>query len=285
MGAHSFRSLVATLLLCLVSACGGGGGGDAPGAGGGGGGGGGGNNPPPTYPDLAVLFVSGHYAIQDLDPAYLRFDAGPEIIGDLQNAGYSLNAEYFVDHPFPVGGYGGFLSLVDEMEALRDNWISHGTRVVVVAHSHGGVWAHEAIRLVPGLPIAALVDLDCSSYGWGTVGHDDYNAYIGGDPRDAFDIGLVVNVPAYPNVSSEQTGVYDSEDVVFSNVAYALEVRSGDSFPLAFEPYDEKWNMRANGTTSGLSYYYSGTTHTEVHTMGGATLAYARNWLRARLAP
>jgi leucyl aminopeptidase len=57
---------------------------------------------------------------------------------------------------------------------------------------------------------------------------------------DAYDLGVVVTYPQYPDVSSESTGVYDLEDVVFDHVARALEVRSGDAPPLALdEEYDE----------------------------------------------
>ncbi len=153
-----------------------------------------------------------------------------------------------------------------------------------MAHSHGGVWAHEAIRAVPGPSVQALVDLDCSSYGWSLVGHDIDNAFIGGDPRDAFDIGLVVNVPTYASVPNEQNGTYDTEDVVFSNVVSNLEVRSGGS-PLGGEWFDEKWNMRSSGSTTGIYYFFSDSSHDEVHQPGGSTLAVVRPWIRARLGP
>jgi hypothetical protein len=103
---------------------------------------------------------------------------------------------------------------------------------------------------------------------------------------DAYDLGIVVTYPQYPDVPSESTGVYDLEDVVFDHVARALEVRSGDNPPLALdEEYDEAWNLRTSGTTDGLSAYYSATSHSEVHEAGGTTLALVRAWIRESLAP
>jgi hypothetical protein len=258
----------------LVSACGGGGGG---GSGGGGG--------LPVRPQVVLVCVSGHNGLLDGDPSpsYLQYDAGPEVANDLDAAGYDVRAAYFADDAFAVGPYGGYLDLVNYIEALRDSFVPFGGKVVILAHSHGGVWAHGAIRAVPDLPIAAEVDLDLSSYGWDFVDHDLQNAYLGGDPRNDYYLGVDYTVTAYPSVPSETGGWYDLEDVVFANVTAALEVRSGDS-PLLGEWYDERWNARASGSTEGLYAYYSGTSHGEVHAAGGSTLAVVRNWLRARLA-
>ena len=273
MGNRRLRSAFVGLLLLGIPACGGGGGG----------GGGGGSGPPlPPAPDISLLFVSGHNGRFDGAPSesYLQEpgEIGPAIVADLQRAGYSLTADYFVDDAFTVNGHGGYLALVDVMEYIRDEYAPRGTRVVVIAHSHGGVWAHQAIRSVPGLAIAALVDLDCNSYGWGIVGHDIQNDFIDGDPRDVFDIGLVVTPFAYPTIPSEQTGQYDVEDVVFMNVTAAFEVRTGDS-PLGGEWFDEKWTIRRDGTTGGIAYHYSGTDHNEPRDPLGPTYPRVHSWL------
>jgi hypothetical protein len=244
----------------------------------GGGGGGGGGGAPTGAPDVALLVVSGHAF--GVDPAYLRLDAGPEIEADLEDAGWSVSTSYYVDGATAEDGFGGYADLVADLAAIRDAWAPQGTRVVVVAHSHGGVWAHGALRAVPDLDVRALVDLDASSYGW-TLLHDP--APLGGAPEDEYAVGVLVSWPQYPAVPSEPTGSYDLEDVVFGSVADALEVRSGDA-PLGGEWFDEKWNVRTDGTTDGLWAYYSGGSHAEVHATGGTTLAAVRGWLRDRLA-
>jgi hypothetical protein len=252
---------------------------------GGGGGGGGGGDPydPPDgpRPDVVLLVVSGHSF--GADPAYLRFDAGPELEAGLAGAGYDVRTLYYVDGASTQDGFGGFSGLVADMEFLRDEWVPEGTRVVVVAHSHGGVWAHAAIREVPGLPVRALVDLDTSSFGWALVGHDGEDGPIGGDPSDVYALGALADPPAYPDVPSEQTTTYDLEDVVFDNVEDALEVRTGDA-PFDEEWYDEKWNLRTTGAADGLWVHFSDDTHAEAHAAGGATMALVGDWVEARLA-
>lgn len=253
---------VAFLALCAhLAACGGGGGGGGPSE--------------PSNPDIALLFVSGHQGAFDgnASQSYLHQsgDAGPAIVANLLVAGYSLSVDYFADDGGSVGGYGGFTQLLTAMSYIRDTWAPLGTRTVVVCHSHGGVWAHEAIRKTPGLQVAALVDLDCSSYGWGTTGHNLDNGLIGWDPRDAWSIGGVD---------------YDSEDVVFGSVVRELEVRSGEVAPLSifFEEYDEAWNRRLDDTTTGMTRHFSGTSHSEVHLEGGPTLPLVIDWILERMA-
>lgn len=209
--------------------------------------------------------------------------AGPSIVADIKNSGYTVEESYYVDDALPQGGFGGFQDLVTSMRAVRDKYISQGTRVVVVAHSHGGVWAHAAIRQVSDLPITAEIDLDTSSYGWSIVSHNLQNSFIGGDPRNEFTINFLSHYSQY-NVPSENSSSYDIEDVVFRNVKSALEVRSGEIAPLGLEWYDEKWNIREDGTTTNLYGYFSNTSHNEVHQPGGSTIAFVKNWLRIRLS-
>lgn len=256
----SRRVTVALLALCAhLTACGGGGGG---------------GTSEPSNPEVALLFVSGHQGLFNGNDSksYLHEpgEAGPAIVTNLMVAGYSLSVDYFADDGDSVEGYGGFIQLLTAMSYIRDTWAPRGTRTVVVCHSHGGVWAHEAIRKTPGLQVAALVDLDCSSFGWGTTGHDFDNALIDGDPRSAWDIGGLD---------------YDSEDVVFASVDRELEIRSGASVPPFFlEMYDEAWNRRLDGTTSGMTQHFSDTDHTEVHQEGGPTLPLVIEWILARMA-
>jgi hypothetical protein len=263
------RRLV-SLAALVLSACGGGGGG-----------GGGSDGPTPARHEVILLFVSGHAF--DSDPAYLRFDAGPDLEEGLAGAGWDVGSAHYVDGAGGSEGFGGYSALVADLEFVRDEWAPLGTRVIVVAHSHGGVWAHAAVRDVPGLSVLAFVDLDSSSFAWALSGHTTEDDAIGGDPSDVYDIGVLAMPPAYPLVPSEDSDTYDVEDVVFSNVASAFEVRSGDS-PLGGEWFDEKWNVRLNGTTTGLAWYFSDSTHQEVHEAGGTTLGVVESWLEDRLA-
>ena len=232
------------------------------------------------FAGLSVLAGIGTLLHADFANPTTAFDPA-----DLIDAGMTVETAYYVDDANTVGPYGGFYELVFDMEFVVENWAPLGTRVVLVAHSHGGVWAHGAVRAVPDLTIHCQVDLDCSSYGWGTVGHDSQNAALGSDPRDDYYIDASVSYPSLASVPSQGGPLYDLEDVVFPNVMFNLDVRSGDDFPdlVSSEWYDETWNIRASATAEGLYGYYSGTSHSEVHLAGGTTLAIVRSWLRARL--
>ena len=241
----------------------------------------------PPNPDLAVLFVSGHTFPFDDDPSlsYLDESFGPWIVSDLEDAGYTVAEAYFVDHPTATDA-GGYVDLVATLEAIRDEWVTgrpNPTRVIVIAHSHGGTWATAAIREVADVPIRMQVALDHSSYGWGTVGHDTHDGVMGGDPRDAYIINTSVSCPSDLGTWSDTTNVYDLEDVVFPNVQEAFEIQSGE--PVVFlEPYDEKWNARIDGTLTGLSCYWSGTDHNEVRRIDGTTYPVVINWILGGLA-
>lgn len=262
------RRFVLVVAFLLVAGCGGGGsGGD------------GGPTPPPppspSNPDVVVLFVSGHEGLLDGAPSksYLHEVLGPRVALDLIADGYWPEVGYYVDHPTATDA-GGYVDLVADMQWIRDNWVAgqaRPTRVIVLSHSHGGVWANAAIRAVPSLGVDLQVALDHSSYGWGFVGHSASNDVIGGDPRDAYYIETLASCPTDTGGWNEATYDYDLEDVVFSNVVRALEVRSGDSPPLASEPYDERWNARTDGSLTGLHCYFSATNHSEVHSTTGST--------------
>ena len=262
-------------LSLLLGACGGGGGG----------GGGGAAAETLDNPDIALLMVSGHQGVFDGRPSesYLHEDMGPALVADLEAAGYSVQVFYFVDN-IDATDYPGFVGLVNLLTQIRDAWIfgaQVSTQVVVVSHSHGGVWATAAVRQVGDCPIAAHIALDHSSYAWGLVGHD--TSAIGGDPQSALEIAAVANCATYPGVPSEQDRFYDLEDVVMPSVLAALEVRSGDAPIPGLEWFDERWNVRSDGTFDGLSCYYSDDTHSEVHEVTGSTYPVVLSWLLGRL--
>ncbi|MDF1699925.1 MAG: hypothetical protein P1V36_02020 [Planctomycetota bacterium] len=291
------RSLsILALLVLLLAACGGGSGGpDDPAAGtgvgsggggntGGGGGGGGGLLPNPG-PQIALLLCNGHSPL----PNYLATATGPQLEGALLGAGYTVQTSYFTDD-LGGGAPGGYTDLVAKLQQIRDDWIngrSNPTRVVVVGHSHGCVRSHAALRAVSDCPIRLLVDLDGSSAGWTLVTHGPENAAMGGAPEGAYNINATITCSAFPTVASAPPP-FDLEDVVFTHVEEAYEVRSADmlidpSNPPQLIPYDDRWNARPDGTTGGLTCYYSGLSHLEAGSPG-VTLNAVQAWMLARLA-
>jgi len=146
----------------------------------------------------------------------------------------------------------GFLFLLDHIDWVVANWIAdfdNPTRVVVLAHSHGGVWAHSALMLRPDLPVDVLVDLDTNALCW----EDDLSCATGGDswqsvldqhvldwaPDWSFDVGDASGSWSIPGLGELQ----DIEDVVPDSVGLNLEVQT-DDWPV----YDAHPNHRLDGS-------------------------------------
>lgn len=282
--------------VLVLGACGGGkGGGDAgtssgaegggPGGGPGAPGGGGGLTANPG-PQIALLISNGH---SPLAPNYMSVGTGPQLANAITGAGYTLETSYFVDDA-GGGASPGYAELVAKLAAIRDNWItgrSNPTRVVIVGHSHGCVRSHAAIRAVPDCPVRLLVDLDGSSAGWSILTHGPENVALGGAPEGAYNVNATIVCAAHPGVGSAPPP-FDLEDIVFASVDEAYEVRSGDVLPNPANPlqlieYDERWNARLDGSTTGLTCVFSGTNHTEVAAPGSVTLGAVQTWILARL--
>jgi hypothetical protein len=272
--------LVGVGVLVLPAACGGGGPGAPaaglvdPGA----------TPPPNPGPDVALVLVSGHAFVSA--PSYLEDTAGAFLGAALVDAGYTVETFAYVDDG-DGGAFPGYTALLDDLQAIHDDWIDgrpDPTRILLVPHSHGGVWAHGAARALPDVPIHLLVDLDVSSNAWSLL-HASETALLGGDPEGAHTLPVEITCPQFPDLASEAGTQHDLEDVVFPNVHFALEVRSGDVVPnpLQFEMYDERWNGRLDGSVVGLDCYASDTDHLEVQSASGATLAFVRDWILSRL--
>jgi len=286
------RRIIILGLVLVLTACGGGSGSanptapgatPGPGTGTGGTGSGGGTTPSPG-PQVALLVVSGHAF--GVAPTYLDASAGPFIAQALTTAGQTVETTYYEDGPGSAGAL-GYADLLARLRFIRDTWINgrtNPTKIVLMAHSHGGPWSHGATRDVPDVPVRLQIDLDTSSNGFGLVHAANVVNLLGGSPEEAYNVQLTVTCPTSGHGS--QAGFsYGLEDVVFPNVAKHFEVRSGEIVPnpLAFEEYDERWNARLNATTTDLTCYYAGTSHGEVHTPLGSTMPIVRDWVLANL--
>ncbi len=251
---------------------------------------GGGPNPPTaTIPDVVLIGIGGHAPVGQA-ATYLETTFLPWLAGELVQAGYTVETHGFID---AASGAQGFGDLTARLATVRDTYIvgkASPTRVVMLAHSHGGVWAHAATRDVPDCPIRCFVDLDTNSYGW-SLAHTPDNAVLGGSPDNAYVIGVNVNPPAFPAITSEPGFLYDLEDVIFPSVRDALEVVTADLVPVltgvpGLQRYDTRWNARPDGTTTGITPLYVPVLHGEpvlTPTQGGTTSVTVRDWILARL--
>ena len=160
----------------------------------------------------------------------------------------------------------GFLDLLADIEWINNNWIAdfdNPTRVIVVAHSHGGVWAHSALMLHPEFPVDILLDLDTNALCWEAdlsclfVGDDwrvEINEFVSTNaPGWWFDVADASDSWQVPGLTELQ----DIEDIVPSSVFLNVEVtRDGTT------AYDNQRNHRLDGTRTNIfTGYFEGETH------------------------
>lgn len=225
----------------------------------------------PNGPDVVLLLASGHTRFGEASSShpYLSDSFGPALELALRRRGYTVATDSFVDHSTGTDFGDGLDGMIQTLAAVRDAWVHDRrfpSRVVVAAHSHGGVRAHDAILAVADLPIEALIDLDTSSCLFNT-GHL-FESYV--DPVDRFFVDDLL---------------YDTEDVVFPNVVNNLDVRSGEFCPsILFERYDDAVNIRLDGSRAGIWMYEANSSHSEVHSVNGTTYPVVERWLLDRLA-
>ena len=177
----------------------------------------------------------------------------------------------------------GFLHLVTEMQFAQDMYVEgleEPTRIVVLGHSHGVVWNHIALQLVPDLPVDLLIDLDGDSTGWDSVapagvaadGWDQvilqYNATYG--VTWPFEIWAAVDAWQIPGDDT----LYDIEDLVPPNVAWNIEVWGSGQILFDADP-----NVRLGGTTEEIERFESVAGHDDIADPYSDAMEYILNRL------
>ncbi len=236
------------------------------------------NPRPEGAPDVVVISVSGHQLGEsgpcDIVDQARRLLACPylddrgttdAVMAPARDAGLAVGGFEYGDSihtwTYPdseVVVLYGFLDMVSTFNFVEERWVTgldNPSRVVVVAHGHGVVWAHTAAMLHPDLPIEALIDLDGESLAWEEDDRsldpwdgDQWGPMLRSFSRSedvdwAFDIWDAADVWSVPGLPDPQ----DIEDVVPDNVLLNLEVASSDLVLRDREP-----NHRLDGTTDGI---------------------------------
>jgi hypothetical protein len=230
-------------------------------------------------PDVVLVSVSGRtfdvaiFCPPDCNEPYLADagDAAEAVEFDLTSRGLSVEHLPFIaalenyddDDDGEFDDRFGYLQLVADLEWIQQNWIDGAadpTRIVILAHSHGTVWAHIACSVLPQVSVEVLISLDGVCLQWA----DDHAASIGayyanfGNPW-SWDISAPCDRWSVPGVVDPQ----DTEDIVFDNVVAHLEVRSNGAFPFI---RDEQINHRPDGTQDDIFRFDSSNdSHSEVH--------------------
>ena len=243
--------------------------------------GGGGEDPilptgsrPADAPDFVVLAASGHElnisAFPYRDGYLIREGAALDVAGALEGLGASVavwdHGDAFWNHdaagvalsPLDAGEpvSFGFLQLIIDMESIRDQWIAaydNPTKIVVLGHSHGVVWAHLAAHLVPEAPVDVLIDLDGDVEGWDFEGPTGVSVdgwdqvlldYTNANGIDwPFDVWAVRDSWAVDGVAT----LMDVEDVVPTSAALNLEVWGAGQLLR-----DQNPNLRLDGSDSNV---------------------------------
>ncbi len=248
---------------------------------------------PAEAPDVVILSVSGRCSVLSLcnppedNSAYLgeAGDASRAVENAFFDAGRSTErADFFSSmYSYDDDGDGdadrlGFVHLVATLEGVYDQWIrgfDNPTRIVIVAHSHGCVWAHIATSVAQHVPIDYLISLDANCLGWPSAYRPDITEYFNAngnrwwwDFRDPCDHWLI---PGLDDAA-------DTEDVVWPNVATNLEVRSNDGFGVS----DWQINHRGDGSRTGVRTFDAPTDdHEEAHLPGYESMTWVLDMLHS----
>lgn len=233
-------------------------------------------------PDVALIFVSGHPAkflngILTFSPdhpvSYLQKTAGPYLAGEIEASGRSVEATYFAENAGvdSASNAGGFNELCEKLRDIRAWQVgTHPTHVIVVAHSHGGVWAHAALlHDVKDVSVLGLVDLDTNSVEF-VLTHSS---------RDLIRLG---GVPVQTEPVSGIGGqLFDVEDVIppAPTVKYNLEVFA-TGLPREFDD-----TVNVPFSTVNPPYLRSSDSHMAigllegVHSPTGQAMPVVRGWI------
>jgi hypothetical protein len=253
-------------------------------------------------PDFVVMVVSGHCfgsCPGGVNAEYLAEQGtADEVAWVFESRGYTVDVLDYADSLYDYTEWGdfylptegrdlvdgwGFLTLLRELAEIRDRWIAgnpNPPRVIVVAHSHGNVWASLAMHLLWDVPIDVWVSLDAVSTGW----EDDTSTLLVGD-RWRSEIlayssrfGIVWPWEVWrPTSVFRVGGVSDLKDLVPPNVVLSLEV-SGTQ--LISPITDMTPNVRNDGTYADIVSVQVDEVHEDLDDPD----SYALFWVTTQLA-
>ncbi len=238
---------------------------------------------PEGSPDVVIIAFSGHcgaicrtvntHSYLD-DPDVEAVQAVARIFQSMGLSVQYLSASSFVEaHSSAISRRmePGYLEAQAYLDFVREKWIAgvaNPTRVVLLAHSHGTVWASLLALNNLEVTFDYFLSLDAVCWQW-------WRKHRGFITRTYAERGLPLPFPleegddpcevfAVPGQRARQ----DITDVVPANVIYGLEVRSPLKL-LSLSPNlirDDDPNMRINGSRLGLWSITASQNHSAVDT-------------------
>lgn len=256
---------------------------------------------PADAPDLVIIAFSGHCGLVcDTRSTWSYLDHASESTGGVavldgikrayERLGFS-RIEVFGVSSFATSHYSsisgkieaGYLQAQAYLDEVKANWIDgmvDPTRVVLVGHSHGTVWASLLAMNNLDVTFDSFVALDAICWMWWNK-HKGYikETFIDGPwtipfPLDQGDPCGILSVPG-------QAQPMNINDVVPANVIYGLEVRTSFRL-LSLDPNvlaDDDVNVRINGSYTNIW----GITATESHSDLGRHYNRSIGWVAAML--
>jgi len=256
---------------------------------------------PADAPDLVIIAFSGHCGLVcDTRSTWSYLDrstdstGGVAVLDGIKRAYERLGfgrievfgvSSFVTSHYSSISGKveAGYLQAQAYLDEVRANWIdgvADPTRVVLVGHSHGTVWASLLAMNNLDVTFDSFVALDAICWMWWNK-HKGYvkETFVDGPwtipfPLDQGDPCGTLAVPG-------QAGRMNINDVVPANVIYGLEVRTSFRL-LSLDPNvlaDDDVNVRINGTRSNIW----GITATESHSDLGRHYNRSISWVAAML--
>jgi hypothetical protein len=258
-------------------------------------------NPRPAgLPDVVIIGVSGHcfgFGCPSFNTENLASAGTLDVLAEPFYArGIDVEILAATDNFYdqPIGSASptayGFLSLDLTLRYIRDTYIADyddPTRVIVVGHSHGAVWAHIALNVLEQegapLPVDVLIDIDGVSPGfegkaipltgvgdaWGPVIRAHAESTGRRWPFPIWNVEDAINIPG---VAEPQ----DIEDVVPRTVLVNLEIWADDAVFFM----DSQPNHRTDGSTTNIFWTRSAEGHESADAPTAVGVLWARDSLR-----
>ena len=261
---------------------------------------------PDDAPDMVIIAFSGHCGLVcRTEDTWSYLDTASEETGGvavldalvLAYERLGLSVETFSASSFVTSHYSktsdvvepGYLQAQAYLDDVKRAWIDgvdDPTRVVLLGHSHGTVWATLLAMNNIDVTFDAFVSLDAICWQWWGR-HKDFvtETFVNGPwtipfPLDQGDPCNAFEIPG-------QRGRMDINDVVPANVVFGIEVRTSFRL-LSRDPNvlaDDEPNVRINGTTDNIWGIRATEAHSDLGRYYNQSIAWVTSMISALGVP
>lgn len=261
---------------------------------------------PPDAPDVVILAFSGHCGLVcRTEDTWSYLDTASEETGGvavldalvLAYERLGLSVATFSASSFATAHYSktsdvvepGYLQAQAYLDQVKRDWIDgvdDPTRVVLLGHSHGTVWASLLAMNNLDVTFDAFVSLDAICWQWWGR-HKGFvtQTFVGGPwpipfPLDQGDPCNAFEVPG-------RRQRVDINDVVPANVVFGIEVRTSFRL-LSLDPNvlaDDDPNVRINGTTDNIWGIRATEAHSDLGRYYNQSIAWVTSMITALGVP